>query len=465
MTLSPRVVVESPARGWRRYPGYKDSGVEWLGEVPEHWAVKRLKYTVTACQNGIWGEEPTGGSDDLVCVRVADFDRIRNRVVDTKLTPRAVPVNQRDGKLLKAGDLLLEKSGGGDRQPVGTVVLYDLDVPAVCSNFVARMPVAEGYDPFFLLYLHAALYSGRINTRSIKQNTGIQNLDSNSYLNEMIVLPPQQEQRVIAAVLDRETQKIDDLIVKREHLIGLLEEKRSALISRAVTKGLNPDVPMKDSGVEWLGAIPAHWDTKRLKFLAKVRSGVAKGRNLGEHVTVDLPYLRVANVQDGYLDLSDVAMMTVGIDEVEVYSLRAGDVLMNEGGDFDKLGRGTVWQGQIDPCLHQNHVFAVRSGARVEPEWLSTITLTSYAKHYFVLRSKQSTNLASISSANLQNLLVVVAPPDERSEILSFIEREMTKINALMGKVREHIEKLREYRTALISAAVTGKIDVRDKIS
>ncbi len=164
------------------------------------------------------------------------------------------------------------------------------------------------------------------------------------------------------------------------------------------------------------------------------------------------------------MDLSDIALITVGVDEVERYSLQRGDVLMNEGGDFDKLGRGYVWDGSITPCLHQNHVFAVRPHLGVDPYWISIITLTSYAKHYFILKSKQSTNLASISGTNLKELSVLMPPEDECNAILNYIKVTTARIDALISRIREGIEKLKEYSSALISAAVTGKIDVREII-
>jgi type I restriction enzyme, S subunit len=212
-------------------------------------------------------------------------------------------------------------------------------------------------------------------------------------------LPPLAEQRAIAAFLDAETARIDALVAKQEALIATLQEKRRALISHAVTKGLDPAAPMKDSGVPWLGAVPAHWEVKWLKFIAKVRTGVAKGRDLGTHETVEVPYMRVANVQDGYLDLSDVSTITLARSELSRHLLQRGDVLMNEGGDFDKLGRGYVWSEEIKPCIHQNHVFAVRLQNPEDAYWLNLVTQTSYAKQYFISRSKQSTNLASISGS------------------------------------------------------------------
>ena len=125
------------------YPAYRDSGVDWLGKIPARWTLIRLARTISACQNGIWGDEPGGGGNDIICVRVADFDRIRFRVDLSSPTFRSIPPSQRAGRELVQGDLLLEKSGGGELQPVGAVVLYDKAEPAVSSNFIARMPVTE----------------------------------------------------------------------------------------------------------------------------------------------------------------------------------------------------------------------------------------------------------------------------------------------------------------------------------
>jgi len=217
-------------RRLNRYPTtYRPSGIEWYGEIPAHWKVDRLKWTVTDCRNGVWGSEPDG-AEDIPCVRVADFDRVRYRVALDEPTLRAVSSRELNGRVLHAGDLLLEKSGGGEQQPVGAVVLYDHDTEAVCSNFIARMPVAADCVPRFLAYVHALLYANRINIRSIKQTTGIQNLDSSMYLNELVALPPEGEQRAIADFLDRETAKIDALVAKKRRLVELLEEKRTALI-------------------------------------------------------------------------------------------------------------------------------------------------------------------------------------------------------------------------------------------
>jgi type I restriction enzyme S subunit len=273
-------------------------------------------------------------------------------------------------------------------------------------------------------------------------------------------LPPIDEQCLIAAFLDHETAKIDALVAEQQRLLELLKEKRQAVISHAVTKGLNPDAPMKDSGVEWLGEVPAHWEVAELKRLASVQTGVAKGKDLSGRTTITVPYLRVANVQDGYLDLEEVAEIEIPVEELDRYRLQQGDVLMNEGGDFDKLGRGCTWDGRIDPCISQNHVFAVRPH-RVRSEWLNAFTGSSSAQFFFMSRSKQSTNLASISSTNLMNLPVTVPPDEEQASILEFLALQDSSSSELSLGVSRAISLLQERRSALISAAVTGQIDVR----
>ena len=290
------------------YPSYKPSDVEWLGDVPEHWEVDRLKWTAQGTVNGVWGDEPND-VDDLICVRVADFDRERFRVHDAPPTVRAIDPRQRDGRLLRKGDLLIEKSGGGDKQLVGCVVLFDHDFDAVCSNFVARMPSASGQHSRFWVYAHAALYSGRVNYPAIKQTTGIQNLDSSAYLDTRVAFPPEAEQRAIADFLDRETAKFDTLVARKRTLIERLKEKRTALISRTVTRGLPPDAAtqagldphpkLKPSGIDWLGDVPEHWEVKAIKWESPVLRG-ASPRPIDDEIYFDdegeYAWVRIADV-------------------------------------------------------------------------------------------------------------------------------------------------------------------------
>lgn len=277
-----------------------------------------------------------------------------------------------------------------------------------------------------------------------------------------IALPfPQIEiQERIANFLDEQTGRIDALIAEKEALLLKLSESRYSYVSQLMSKGLTSTPSLSKTSFPELGSVPSHWTVKRLKFLGEVRSGIAKGKDHGEKDTVSLPYLRVANVQDGYVDLTEVLEIEVGAQEVERFLLKKGDVLMNEGGDNDKLGRGTVWEGQIYPCVHQNHVFAVRMFDTGLAEWVARFTSTDAARTYFFLRSKQSTNLASINQTNVRELPVPMPPAEEREAILAEIRRSAKATSELVEHVKEHIDHLKEYRASLISHAVTGQLDL-----
>ncbi len=286
---------------YQAYTEYKDSGVEWLGEIPSHWNLYSLKRSVDKCTNGFWGSEPDG-RNDLCVLRVADFNRDNFTINEDKLTLRSVLPKEAESRLLKKGDLLIEKSGGGEKTLVGCVVQFDKDFPAITSNFVAKMTPNVITDSKYLTYAFAHLYSGRVNFPSIKQTTGIQNLDSEAYLMEKFGFPSKNEQIQIANFLDHETAKIDHLIEKQKQLIELLKEKRQAVISHAVTKGLDPNVPMKDSGVAWLGEVPEHWEVVKLKYVVKqivdAEHKTAPYFDNGEYLVC-----RTTNVRDGNLRL------------------------------------------------------------------------------------------------------------------------------------------------------------------
>jgi len=447
---------------FKPYSEIKDSGIEWLGQIPAHWGVQRLKTTVASSQNGVWGDEVQGDADDIVCIRVADFDRQRMLVCEPQdgFTVRSVSGSQRKGRVLKQNDLLLEKSGGGEKQLVGAVVRYQFPEPAVCSNFVARVVPSDGHEARFLACLHYSLYSARVNLRSIKQNTGIQNLDEKQYLSEAIALPNLSEQLAIADFLDRETAKIDALVQKKERLIELLQEKRTALITHAVTKGLDPNVPMKDSGIEWLGQIPAHWKELELKF------ALAEPITDGPHETPEfldegIPFLSAESVKEDRLDFKKKRGFISEEDHLRFsrkYSPRRGDVYMVKSG----ATTGNVARVETD------EVFDIWSPlAAMRPD-LSRVT-TEFL--FFFLKSKicrKGVELSwsfgtqqNIGMGVLSNLRLVLPPLGEQEAITEYLNRETSKLDALIAKVGEAIERLKEYRTALISAAVTGKIDVR----
>ena len=419
------------------YPAYKDSGVEWLGEAPAHWEVKRLRYSVTKCQNGLWGDDPDG-INDVVCVRVADFDRVAGEVKIDQPTLRSVNPTILDGRRLRRNDLLLEKSGGGDKQPVGAVVLNTYSELAICSNFIAQMPVQEGFDPRYLTYLHAAMYAARINTRSIKQTTGIQNLDSDNYLNEVAAFPEILEQRAIAAFLDRETAQIDALVAKKERLIELLQEKRTALITQAVTKGLDPDVPMKDSSVEWLGEVPEHWEVKQLRWAITFQRG---------H---DLPS---DDREEGEVPL----VSSSGISSMHSKAIAKAPGIVT--GRYGTIGQFYLINQSYWPLNTTLYSIDLHGN---EPRFL--LYMLMHMSPLFLLYSIKSA-VPGVDRNDVHADHTAVPLLHEQRAIAAFLDHETARIDALIAKIRKAINLLKEQRTALISAAVTGKIDVREAIA
>jgi type I restriction enzyme S subunit len=439
-----------------RYPKYKDSGVEWLGEVPEHWLVKPIRlvaklesgHTPSRSHPEYW-EECT-----VPWITLSDVWQFREGntkyIYQTKEKVSELGLANSSARLLPKNTVILSRTAS-----VGFSAIMGVEM-ATTQDF-ANWICGPGLVPEFLLNVFRAMNGEfrRLMMGSTHNTIYMPDIQALRF-----VQPPRNEQILIVDFLDRETAKIDELIAEQRRLIELLKEKRQAVISHAVTKGLDPNVRMKPSGVEWLGDVPEHWRVIALKRIADIQTGVAKGKDTGSRTTVLVPYLRVANVQDGYLDLEDVATIEIPAEDLKRYALRYGDVLMNEGGDFDKLGRGCVWEGQIVPCITQNHVFSVRP-RQVSSNWLSVITRSGYAQFYFIIRSKQSTNLASISSTNLMELPVVIPSDHEQIAILFFIANQTSLFDKLTSEAERSINLLQERRTALISAAVTGKIDVR----
>ena len=444
------------------YPTYKPSNVQWLGNVPAHWEVRRLRDSTVDCVNGVWGSDPDG-IHDLACVRVADFDRHRLRVRHPIPTMRAIEANERRRRMLRSGDLLLEKSGGGDQQPVGVVVLYDHDSPAVCSNFIGKLTVRRDFDPPFLTFLHSTLYSTRLNTRSIKQTTGIQNLDSNAYLSEIVAFPPLPEQRAIVRYLDHVDERIRGYVSAKERLIALLEEERQAVIHRAVTRGLDPNVPLKPSGVEWLGDVPVHWEVRRLgDSIAANVNGVWGSEPNGID---DLPCVRVADFDRHRLRVRRPIPTLRAIEPHERPRriLQPGDLLLEKSGGGDQQPVGVVILFDHDvPAVCSNFIGRMVIRNNFEPRFLTLLHSTLYAIRLNTRSIKQTTGIQNLDSAAYLSEAVAFPPLPEQNAIVQHLDKATADIDAAIERARRRIELLREYRTRLIADVVTGKLDVRE---
>ncbi|CAK1847875.1 type I restriction enzyme, S subunit [Vibrio crassostreae] len=446
------------------YLKYEAQDIEGLEVLPSNWEVKQVRYILKDGAEGI-KIGPFGSAlklEDMVekGFRVYGQENVIKK--DFTLGKRKISdIKFREMEVYKIfpQDILITMMGTSGK----CAIVPDDVSEGIIDSHLLRVRVKPEYirPEFFKLLIDE---SPEIAYQIKIQGKGsiMHGLNSGIVKSLFLPVPSTEEQDFILSFLDHETAKIDTLIDKQLQLIKLLIEKRQAVISHTVTKGLNPDAPMKDSGVEWLGEVPDHWRVCRLKHIATIQSGIAKGgKDLSGKTLISAPMLRVANVQDGYLKLEDVHSIQIEPKMLERYSLKYGDVLMNEGGDNDKLGRGAIWREQVQNCIHQNHVFSIRTQG-IEPEWLDTLTRASYAKFYFFSVAKQSTNLASISATNIKETPILVPPEEERKEILLHLDHQLARFDALENKCESQISLLKERRTTLISATVTGKIDVRN---
>ncbi len=435
------------------YPQYSKRPIDWVDSLPSSWHHIKLRWGASIFAGGTPSKtnEAFWQNGTIPWLNSGSVNQGLIRDASSHITEAGLKSSS--ARWIKRESLLVALAGQGKTK--GMVAQLDFD--ATCNQSMAAIVPFNTLQPRFLLWWLSNNYQ---NIRNMAGGDLRDGLNLKLLGDIECPLPSRIEQDQIAEFLDYETAKIDALIEKQQQLIALLKEKRQAVISHAVTKGLNPDATMRNSGVEWLGEIPSHWEVQRLKSLCKIQSGMPKGKPASA-TTVDMPMLRVANVQEGWLKLDDVHHIPVERAQVERYLLKADDVLMNEGGDRDKLGRGTVWHNEVPNCIHQNHVFAIRP-LTIEPEWLATVTRAAYAKFHFYQVAKQSTNLASISSFNIKETPIVLPPIDERKAIIEYIDLMLEKTSATIELASQQNTLLQERRAALISAAVTGKIDVRD---
>lgn len=272
-------------------------------------------------------------------------------------------------------------------------------------------------------------------------------------------LPPKVEQTRIATVL----RTLDEAIRTTEALIAKLEQVKKGLLHDLLTRGIDDNGELRDPERHPeqfkdspLGRIPRDWDLCPLLDLAEVRSGIAKNSNRALNNPVDVHYLRVANVQDGFLDLSEMSKIRINRAEVAKYAVQAGDVLMNEGGDLDKLGRGALWRGEYHPCVHQNHVFVVRCRGGLEPAFLDAWTGSAPARRYFIVAGKQTTNLASINKTAISRLPVALPPMEEQHAIVQRLDGHRERVLA----EEQSLKKLRLLKTGLMDDLLSGRVRV-----
>ncbi|MCF3609277.1 restriction endonuclease subunit S [Planktothrix agardhii 1033] len=428
----------------RSYPKYKSSGVEWLGEIPEHWDRYRMKFLFDSINGGVWGEEPVDNQNDMICIRVADFDYDNGVINLNKLTTRNISFSEQKGRILKKGDLLIEKSGGGELSPVGRVVKFDLDIKAVCSNFINRLNTKNTFSPDFLNCLNKFLYAKGLTEICINQTIGIQNLKVGEFLGKTVFVPPIDEQHKIVNFLDYKTGQCDRFISNRQKQIELLNEQKAAIINKAVTKGINPNAKMKPSGIDWIGDIPEHWEVIKLKYVANSlnrRRVPIEEKIRRDMVKKEYDYYGATGVIDKVEDYL--------FDETTILIAEDGANLLSRNLQLVFIASGKYWVN--------NHAHILTPKSNCELEFLAL--RLEYFEYSYLLRGAAQPKL---TKEDLMNIALPIPSKQEQIEILSFINKETSKIETLISKYQKQIELMQEYRTALISQAVTGKIDVRE---
>jgi type I restriction enzyme S subunit len=422
-----------------RYPAYKPSGVEWLGEVPEHWEVLPLKRKAR-----LLTEKTVNRSNPVALENVESWT---GKLVETETE------FQGEGISFEAGDILFGKLR-----------------PYLAKVYLASSS-GEAVGDFHVIHSSPSLLPRLLQYHLLNREV-IDLVNSSTYGAKMpraswsflgsidLPVPPLHEQPLIAAFLDRETAKIDALIAEQQRLIELLQEKRQAVISHAVTKGLNPDAPMKDSGVEWLGEVPEHWGTKPLKHLCPL---LRDGTHLPPpRASEGVPLLSVRNIQDEEFVLrEDDSLISVNdyLDLCRSFTPLPGDILLAIVGAT--MGKAAA----IPEDLGRFHIQRSLGIFRTQPailrsEWLLYVFRASSFQG-LLWRDVSFSAQPGIYLGTLKDISIPVPPTQEQAEILEYSHNRLDSLRELIATATEAIEIQKERRSALISAAVTGQIDVR----
>jgi type I restriction enzyme S subunit len=427
-----------------RYPKYKPSGVEWLGEVPKHWERSALK-RLGSYENGYPYKPDERGDEGLPIIRISQL---------TSEDPPAFFGGDVEGHVpIKDGDLLFAWSASID-------AFIWRRGPALLNQHIFKVTPALGVDKQYLFHLirHVAPKLADFDAhgstmRHIKKES----------LGEVAFFPPLPEQRAIAAFLDRETDKIDGLIAEQERLIELLKEKRQAVISHAVTKGLDPAAPMKPSGVEWLGEVPEHWVVSRLGYEAWVRARLGwKGLKAEEYVDDGYVFLSTPNIKPKEIDFVSVNYIDqTRFDESPEIQLRVGDVLLAKDGST--LGTVNVVRQLPRAATVNSSIAVITPGVRADSVFMYYLFESAYMDGT-IQRIKGGMGVPHLFQEDLNRFHVPLPPIPEQRAIAAFLDRETAKIDGLVNEAQSAITLLTERRSALISAAVTGQIDVRTAV-
>ena len=442
------------------YPRYKASGVEWLGEVPEYWERIRLGYEADLLVP--MRDKPEDLTGPIPWVRIEDFT---GRYLEGSKSGQGVSQETARAMHLKVF-------------PVGTVLCScscSMGATAIARTALVSNQTFIGIVPSRRLlaeFLFYALGVAKGHLDSVATGAIQQYLSRSDFSQLRLVIPCAAEQHAITAYLDRATALIDGLVAKKRELIERLKEKRSALISRTVTRGLPPaaalaagmpvNPPMKDSGIEWLGEIPGHWGAKKLGYGAALQGGYAFASEKFDSEGV--PVVRMNNLKRGIVDTTQASCIAPE-NCVDAFALAEGDLLWGMSGSVGETGSlgnfARVRDSDLPAQLNQR---VGRFRVLGDQMSLNFLTFVIQTKFFYdqILLFVTGTAQFNVSSAQVQSVFIPFPPLAEQHAIAAYLDAETAKLDALVAKVEEAVERLQEYRSALITAAVTGKIDVRN---
>ena len=438
------------------YPEYKESSIEWIEDIPAHWEPKRLGHVSTIFK---------GGTPKRNVDKYFQGDLPWARPVDITALQGALYIHDTE---IHISEEALENSAAR-RLPPGTVLLTSRATIGETAITTVPMATNQGFANFVcheqLLNIYLVYYLQAIKDLLISLGSGSTYLEvtKGTLVGVRIPLPPLSEQTQIANFLDRKTEQIDELIRIKERRIELLQEQRTALINQAVTKGLDPNVEMKPSGVEWIGEIPAHWEVKRLKYVTKILPS-----NVDKHIYPDEVQVRLCNYTDVYYNdyiTVDTVLAKGSCKEHEFakFVLRKGDVVITKDSETpDDIGVPTFVKDDLNDVVCGYHLTLIRP-LSCRGEFIFRFIQSDRTRRYFELNSNGITRYG-LGKPSIENLLLPIPTDSEQQQIANYLDRKTQQIDELISAEQRKIERLKEYRQSLISEVVTGKIDVRNEV-
>ena len=441
----------------------KNSGIEWIGEIPDSWKIMRLKDVVESHFGGCWGEEASE-DDGILCIRIADFDFDRQTIKSSASTKRQYSISQLEKGVLQDGDLILEKSGGGEKTSVGRVVVFEQKMfpcKAMFANFSECLRLKRNlHNEKYCAYLLKALYYTKDMSCFYHQTTGIQNLDVVEYLSMNLCFPSRKEQDIIVACLNKKLAEVDKLIEVQQAQIEKLKEYKQSVITEAVTKGLAPTAPMKDSGVEWIGKIPEGWEVCRIKNLPdySVENCFIDGDWIESPDIADsgIRYLTTGNVGDGQFKYQGNGYITKEtFDKLNCKFAYPGDwIIARLNAPY---GRSCILPNDEERYVLAVDIVILRT--KYNKKYLCYFTQCPEFQHT-VEDFARGTAMKRISRTNLGAVKMVLPSIDEQNTIADYLDDKCAKIDKLIALKQSKIEKLQEYKKSMIYEYVTGKREV-----